>query len=44
MSRDLLYLGSALAAVGLWACAVVALWAVVEGGYWLYCKATGRDY
>lgn len=21
-----------------------ALWLAIEGAYWLYCKATGRDY
>jgi len=21
-----------------------ALWLGIEGAYWLYCKATGRDY
>lgn len=44
VSRDLFYIGSALLAVGLWACAVVALWAVVEGVYWIYCRVRGRDY
>ena len=42
--EDLFYLASGILAVGLWACAVAALWAVVEGGYWLYCKATKREY
>jgi uncharacterized membrane protein len=42
--EDLLYIGSALAAVGLWACALTALYVVVEGGYWLYCKATRKEY
>jgi hypothetical protein len=41
---DLLYIGSALAAVGLWACALAVLYVVVESGYWLYCKATGKEY
>lgn len=41
---DLMYLASALLAVGLWACAVAALWLVIEGVYWLYCKATKREY
>jgi len=42
--NDLFYLGSALAAVGLWACALAALYVVVEGAFWLYCKATGKEY
>jgi hypothetical protein len=42
--EDLMYLCSALLAVGLWACGVVALWATVEAGYWIYCKARGIKY
>jgi hypothetical protein len=42
--EDLLYIGSALLALGLWACALGALWAVVEGVWWLYSKATGKKY
>jgi uncharacterized membrane protein len=41
---DLFYVGSALAALGLWACALGALYLVTEGVYWIYCKATGREY
>ena len=41
---DLFYIGSALLAVGLWACALGALWAVVEGVWWLYSKATKREF
>lgn len=42
--EDLLYIGSAITAIGLWACALGVLYVVVEGGYWLYCKATKREY
>jgi hypothetical protein len=42
--EDLFYLASGILAVGLWACAVAALWLVVEAGYWVYCKATKREY
>jgi len=42
--EDLLYIGSALLALGLWACALGALWAVVEGAWWLYSKVTGKEY
>ena len=42
--EDLLYIGSALAAIGLWACALAVLYVVIEGAYWLYCKATKREY
>jgi hypothetical protein len=42
--EDLLYIGSALAALGLWACALGLLYVVVEGAWWLYSKATGREY
>lgn len=41
---ELLYLGSVLLALAAYAVAGVALWGAVEGGYWLYCKATGKDY
>jgi hypothetical protein len=41
---DLLYIGSALAALGLWACALAVLYVVVEGAFWVYCKVTGKDY
>lgn len=41
---DLLYLASALAAVALWVCGVGALYAVIEGAYFIFCKATGREY
>lgn len=41
---DLLYIGSALAALGLWACALGALYLVTEGVYWIYCRVRGRDY
>jgi hypothetical protein len=41
---DLMYLASGILAVGLWACALGALYLVIEGGYWLYCKVRGRDY
>lgn len=41
---ELAYLGSILLAVGAWAVAGWALWQVVEGAYWVYCKLTGREY
>lgn len=41
---EVLYLGSVLAALAFYALAGVALWAVVEGGYWIYCKVTNRTY
>lgn len=40
----LLYAGQLAAGLGLIAAAGVALLLVVEGAYWLYCKATGRQY
>jgi hypothetical protein len=43
-NQDLLYIASALAAVGLWACALAVAWAVVEGVYWVFCRVRGRDY
>jgi len=41
---EVLYLASVLMALAAYAVAGVALWGAVEGAYWLYCKATGRDY
>lgn len=41
---EVLYLGSVLAALAFYAVGAVALWAVVEGGYWIYCKVTGKTY
>ena len=41
---ELAYLLSVLLAIAAYAVAGVALWAGVEGGYWLWCKVTGRDY
>lgn len=41
---DIIYLLSVLVALGIYAVAGAALWLAVEGVYWLYCKATGRDY
>jgi hypothetical protein len=41
---DLAYLLSALLAVAAYVVAGIALWLVVEGGYWLWCKVTGREY
>jgi hypothetical protein len=42
--NELAYLGSILLAVGAWAVAGWVLWQVVEGGYWIYCKLTGKEY
>jgi hypothetical protein len=41
---ELDYLLSDLLAVAAYVVAGVALWLVVEGIYWVYCKATGRNY
>lgn len=41
---ELLYLGSVLLALAAYVVAGVALWGAIEGGYWLYCKAMGKDY
>ena len=41
---ELAYLLSVLLALAAYAVAGVALWATVEGGYYLFCKITGRDY
>jgi hypothetical protein len=41
---EVLYLGSVLAALAFYALAGCALWALVEGGYWIYCKVTKKTY
>ena len=41
---ELGYLLSVLLALAAYAVAGVALWVVVEGVHYLWCKATGRDY
>jgi hypothetical protein len=41
---ELTYLLSVLLGLAAYAVAGVLLWAAVEGGYYLFCKITGRDY
>ena len=41
---EVLYLGSIVLAVGLYAVAGWAVWQVIEGVYWLYCKVTNKTY
>jgi hypothetical protein len=41
---ELLYLLSVLLSLAAYAVAGVALWAGVEGIYWVYCKAKGIKY
>ena len=41
---ELAYLLSVLLGLAAYAVAAVALWGAVEGVYWVYCKATGREY
>lgn len=41
---ELIYLLSVLLSLAAYAAVAVALWLGVEGAYWLYCKATGREY
>jgi hypothetical protein len=41
---ELIYLLSVLLGLAAYAVAGVALWAAVEGVYWLWCKVTKRDY
>ena len=42
--NDLAYVLSALMSVAFYIVGVWALWQVVEGVYWIYCKATGKTY
>jgi hypothetical protein len=41
---ELAYLGSVLLAIGGYIVGTWALWQIVEGVYWVYCKATGKIY
>jgi len=41
---ELAYLGSILLALGAYAVAGWALWQLIEGGFWVYCKITGKEY
>ncbi len=42
--KDLAYIFSIFGALALYAVAGLLIWQVIEGAYWIYCKATGRDY
>ena len=44
MSEDLGYMLSVLLALAAYGVGFWVLIKAVEGLYWLYCKATGRDY
>ena len=41
---ELIYLGAVLLSLAAYAVAGVALWAAVEGVYYVWCKVSGRDY
>jgi hypothetical protein len=41
---EVAYLLSVLLALAAYAVAGLALWAGVEGSYWIWCKVRGRDY
>jgi len=41
---DLIYLLSVLLSLAAYALAGVALWLIVEGGYFIYCKLRGIEY
>jgi hypothetical protein len=41
---EIAYLLSVLLSLAAYAAAVVVLWGAVEGAYYLFCKATGREY
>ena len=41
---ELAYLLSVLLSLAAYAAVAVALWGAIEGAYWIYCKATGREY
>ena len=41
---ELAYLLSVLLSLAALAAAAVALWAAIEGAYFIYCKVRGREY
>ena len=41
---ELAYLLSVLLSLAALAAAAVALWAAIEGVYFIYCRITGREY
>lgn len=41
---ELAYLLSVIVGLGSIVAAAVLLWAAVEGAYFIFCKATGREY
>lgn len=41
---EITYFLSVMLALGAYAVIGWALWQVVEGVYWIYCKITGKDY
>ena len=41
---EIAYIGGIFLAVSAYIVGAWALWQVVEGVYWLYCKATGKTY
>jgi hypothetical protein len=41
---SLMYLLSVLVGLGSTVAGVMILWAAVEGVYFIFCKATGREY
>ena len=42
--NDLFYVLSTLMSVALYIVGAWALWQVVEGVYWVYCKVTNKDF
>lgn len=40
----ILYTGQIVAGLGFLALQGLALWAVIEGAWWVYTKATGKEY
>ena len=41
---EILYLFSVLLSLAAYAVAGAILWAAIEAGYWIYCKAKGIKY
>jgi hypothetical protein len=42
--NTLYYFASLFIGLGLLALQGLALWGLIEIGYWTYCKLTGKDY
>ena len=41
---EFIYLLAVIGSLAAWVIGAWLFWRVIEGAYWLFCKATGREY